>query len=175
VSGPGGLPWGGGLARGGEPGGEPPPAARRAAVETPALRLQYSPADPSPRSRSAIMWGRQCDLDARADCPLPIPSRIASTEEFIPPAQTPEQKRYEARLEEISEPAARKQGLSRRDFLRTGSGMAAALVALNDVFGPCYDVSAGEVQDQAAFRERWPKDQFIFDVQTHHVDVARNW
>ena len=90
------------------------------------------------------MWVRQCDLDAQADCPLPIPSRIASNEEFIPPVQTPEQARYEARLCEISDQAARKQGIDRRAFLRTGSGMAAALVALNEVFGPCYDVSAAE-------------------------------
>jgi predicted TIM-barrel fold metal-dependent hydrolase len=121
------------------------------------------------------MWVRQCDLDANADCPLPIPSRIASNEEFIPPIQTPEQRRYEARLHEISDAAARKQGLDRRAFLRSGSGMAAALFALNEVFGPCYDVSATEVDDQDAFRERWPKNQFIFDVQTHHVDVARQW
>jgi predicted TIM-barrel fold metal-dependent hydrolase len=121
------------------------------------------------------MWVRQCDLDAQSECPLPIPSRIASNEEFIPPPQTPEQRRYEERLKEISDQAARKQGMDRRSFLRTGSGMAAALLALNDVFGPCYDVSAQEVQDQDAFRERWPKNQFIFDVQTHHVDVARRW
>jgi predicted TIM-barrel fold metal-dependent hydrolase len=121
------------------------------------------------------MWVRQCELDAEADCPLPIPSRIASNEEFIPPAQTAEQRQYEARLKDISDHAARKQGMDRRTFLRTGSGMAAALVALNEVFGPCYDVSAAEVQDQEAFRERWPKNQFIFDVQTHHVDVARRW
>src|SRR6202040_2705954 len=43
------------------------------------------------------------------------------------------------------------------------------------VFGNCYDGTAAEVQNQDAFRERWPKDQFIFDVQTHHVDVARKW
>jgi predicted TIM-barrel fold metal-dependent hydrolase len=121
------------------------------------------------------MWVRQCDLDAGSELPLPIPSRIASNEEFIPPQQSPQQAEYEARLKDISDAAAQRQGLSRRDFLRTGSGMAAALVALNQVFGPCYDVSADEVQDQQAFRERWPKNQFIFDVQTHHVDVSRRW
>src|SRR5436190_6953692 len=99
------------------------------------------------------MWKRQCDLDAGSELPLPIPSRIVSNEEFIPPQQTPQQREYEARLGAISESAARAQGLSRRDFLRTGSGMAAALVALNEVFGPCYDVSADEVRDQDAFRE----------------------
>ena len=118
------------------------------------------------------MWIRQCETDAE---PLPIPSRIASNEEFIPPPQSPQQKQYEARLKVISAAAAKAQGLDRRTFLRTGSGMAAALVALNEVFGNCYDVSADEVQDQAAFAERWPKNQFIFDIQTHHVDVSRKW
>jgi predicted TIM-barrel fold metal-dependent hydrolase len=118
------------------------------------------------------MWTRECDLDAE---PLPIPSRIASNEEFIPPEQTPQQKEYEARLTTIAEDASKKQGLSRRDFLRTGSGLAAAMLALNQVFGNCYDVRADEVGNQDAFRERWPKEQFVFDVQTHHVDVTRRW
>jgi len=53
--------------------------------------------------------------------------------------------------------------------------MAAALTALNQVFGECYEVSADEVKDPKAFAEKWPKDQFIFDVQTHHVDVSKKW
>jgi len=121
------------------------------------------------------MWVRQCDLDATNEAPSPIPTRIASNEEFIPPPQMAEQRLFEARLTELSEKTARKQGLSRRAFLRTGSGMAAALFALNEVFGPCYQVSAAEVEDPKAFEEKWPKEQFIFDVQTHHVDVAKKW
>jgi predicted TIM-barrel fold metal-dependent hydrolase len=53
--------------------------------------------------------------------------------------------------------------------------MAASLVALNEVFGRCYEVSAEEAEDPKAFEEKWPKEQFIFDVQTHHVDVAQKW
>jgi predicted TIM-barrel fold metal-dependent hydrolase len=121
------------------------------------------------------MWVRQCDLDAESDFLPPIPSRIASNEEFVPPPQSAEQKQYEARLAEISERAAKRQGRSRRDFLRSGSGMAAALLALNQVFGDCYQVEADEVDDPQAFAEHWPKDQFIFDVQTHHVDVSKKW
>src|SRR4051812_23853241 len=121
------------------------------------------------------MWVRQCDLDAQNEFLFPIPTRIASNEEFIPPPQTAQQREYETRLLDLSEAAAKRQGLSRRSFLRTGSGMAAALVALNQVYGDCYDVSAAEVEDQDAFREKWPKGQFIFDVQTHHVDVSRKW
>jgi predicted TIM-barrel fold metal-dependent hydrolase len=121
------------------------------------------------------MWVRQCDLDAENDFLPPIPSRIASNEEFVPPPQSVEQKQYEDRLTQISERAARNQGRSRRDFLRSGSGMAAALVALNQVFGESYEVDAEEVDDPKAFEEHWPKDQFILDVQTHHVDVSRKW
>jgi predicted TIM-barrel fold metal-dependent hydrolase len=121
------------------------------------------------------MWVRQCDLDAQRDAPPPIPTRIASNEEFIPPPQSSEQQQVEARLAELSDEAARHQGVSRRDFLRSGSGMAAALLALNEVFGPCYEVSAEEARDPQAFAEKWPKDDFIFDVQTHHVDVRRQW
>ena len=43
------------------------------------------------------MWIRQCELDAQSDATLPIPSRIASNEEFIPPPQSREQQEYEAR------------------------------------------------------------------------------
>jgi predicted TIM-barrel fold metal-dependent hydrolase len=121
------------------------------------------------------MWVRQCELDAQSEAPAPIPTRIASNEEFIPPRQSPQQLEYEARLKDLSERAAQRQGVNRRDFLRTGSGMAAALFALNQVFGDCYEVKAEEVEDPKAFTEKWPKDQFIFDIQTHHVDVNKKW
>jgi hypothetical protein len=121
------------------------------------------------------MWVRKCDLDAAAEAPAPIPTQYVSNEEFVPPPQTPEQKAFEERLKEICEEPAKILGLSRRDFLRTGCGMAASLVALNQIFGPCYEVSADEVRDPKAFEEKRPKKQFIFDVQTHHVDVSRKW
>src|SRR5437879_4840714 len=97
------------------------------------------------------MWVRQCDLAAQGEAPPPIPSRIVSNEEFVPPPQSEQQKDYEARLAELSDSAAREQGLSRRAFLRTGCGMAAALMALNQVFGDCYEVAAEEVRDPKAF------------------------
>src|SRR5262245_28737388 len=121
------------------------------------------------------MWVRKCDLDARAEAPAPISAMYSSNEEFVPPPQTPQQKEYEARLADLGERGARHQGLSRRDFLKSGSGMAAALLALNQVFGDCYEVSAEEVKDKDAFEEKRPKKQFIFDVQTHHVDISRKW
>jgi uncharacterized protein len=132
------------------------------------------PARQPPKQKEIVMWVRQCELDAKG-LALPIPSRIVSNEEFIPPPQTKQQKKYERRALEIADQGAKAQGMDRRAFLRTGSGVAASLVALNEVFGRCYDVSAEEVQDQRAFAEKWPKNQFIFDVQTHHIDISRKW
>ena len=121
------------------------------------------------------MWKRQCELDALREAPSPIPTTISSNEEFIPPPQSEELKAVEARLQELSGTNAARLGMDRRHFLRTGPGMAAALLALNDVFGNFYDVSAAEAAEPKAFEEKWPKDQFIFDIQTHHVDVAGKW
>src|SRR5262245_2491247 len=120
------------------------------------------------------MWGRKCDLDAGQDVG-PIPTRVVSNEEFVPPPPSAELIEVEARLKAMSEEEAQRQGVDRRTFLRSGSGLAASLVVLNQVFGRCYEVGADEVKDPKAFEEKSPKDQFIFDVQTHHVDVSRKW
>ena len=121
------------------------------------------------------MWIRKCELDAQSDFRPPVPTQIISNEEFIPPPQSPELKAVEARLSDLAERNSRTLGMDRRSFLGSACGMAASLVALNEVFGPYYDVRADETKDPKAFEERWPKDQFIFDVQTHHVDVSRKW
>ncbi|MFQ3593574.1 MAG: amidohydrolase family protein [Gemmataceae bacterium] len=120
------------------------------------------------------MWVRKCDLDTPEEAP-PIPTRIISNEEFVPPPPSDELKQVDARLRAIAQAEADRRGTSRRDFLRSGSGMAAALLVLNEVFGRCYDVAADEVKDEGKFQEKSPKEQFIFDVQTHHVDVSQKW
>jgi predicted TIM-barrel fold metal-dependent hydrolase len=121
------------------------------------------------------MWKRSCELDISLEDQLPIPAKIISNEEFIPPPPTSEQQHYARRALELSETNAKKQNVDRRTFLRTSSGMACALTALNEVFGPCYQVQAAEMADPLTFKEPWPKDQFIFDMQTHHVDVSGKW
>src|SRR5262249_40986188 len=138
---------GGGVEESGRIG--PPPFSRepRASAGRARPRLAAKPTPPGAQT----MWVRPCELHSPPPTPLPIPARIASNEEFIPPPQSPQQKEYEARVHAISEQAARRQGLSRRDFLRTGSGMAAALLALNQVYGDCYAVEAAEVENQKAF------------------------
>ena len=47
--------------------------------------------------------------------------------------------------------------------------MAAALLAMNAVFGKFFDVLDVEAVEAAAFAERTGEPYFIFDVQTHYV------
>jgi hypothetical protein len=100
---------------------------------------------------------------------------MSSNEEFIPPAQSTRQKEWENRLRELADRNAKKLGLSRRAFLQTSAGMAATMVCFNEVFGKTYEVEPIEALDPAAFDERWPKTEFIFDNQTHHIDVESGW
>jgi predicted TIM-barrel fold metal-dependent hydrolase len=115
------------------------------------------------------MWIPKFVKDQLTGNDSPIPTQIISNEEFSPYPQTPNQKRVEARIHELADDRARRLGMTRRHFLRTSSGMAAAFVAMNDVFGPHFDVHAEETLDATAYAERWPKGQFVFDVQNHHV------
>jgi len=101
----------------------------------------------------------------------PVPTQMISNGEFNPLPQTAQQKQVEARIKELADIHGAKQGLDRRQFLRTSCGMAAAFVAMNSVFGNLFEVSEAEAADpaQAAERAEMLKGQFIFDVQTHFV------
>ena len=56
----------------------------------------------------------------------PVPTQVISNGEFNPIPQTERQKKVEARIKEMADQYGAKQGLNRRDFLRTSCGMAAA-------------------------------------------------
>ncbi len=117
---------------------------------------------------------RKCDYDAVRDLYLPIPTQIVSNEEFVPIPQTREQRQVEAKLNEIADDASKKLGVSRRGFLASSGGMAAAFLAMNAVFGcRSFDVDPSEVMEPGATAEKWPKNEFIFDIQTHHVAAGR--
>src|SRR5687767_10028772 len=117
---------------------------------------------------------RKCDYDAVRDLYLPIPTQIVSNEEFVPIPQTREQAQVEAKLNEIADSASKKLGISRRRFLASSGGMAAAFLAMNAVFGcRSFDVDPAEITEGDATGEKWPKPYFIFDVQTHHVAAGR--
>src|SRR5215472_15348107 len=80
----------------------------------------------------------------------PVPTQIVSNGEFNPLPQTAQQRRFEDRVKEIADAIAPKLGLDRRQFLRTGCGMAAE-------------------PDAAAERTNSLAGQFIFDDQVHFV------
>ena len=63
------------------------------------------------------------------DSGSPIPTRIVSNGEFNPLPQTKTQARVESRIAELADRLAPRVGLSRREFLKTSSGMAAAFLA----------------------------------------------
>jgi uncharacterized protein len=100
----------------------------------------------------------------------PIPTRMISNGEYMPVPQTEKQKRVEARIEELADEASRKLGISRRSFLRSSGGTAAALLAMNEVFGRFFNVSLVELFEPAAFAAAAPPgDLFVFDDQLHFV------
>ncbi len=115
-------------------------------------------------------WIQKCEVEEKH---LPIPTQIISTEEFAPIDQTDEQARVEHKLLEIASESSKKLGISRRKFLATSGGMAAAFLALNSVFGKFFDVDESELYEPFATDEKFPKPQFIFDIHTHHVAAPK--
>jgi predicted TIM-barrel fold metal-dependent hydrolase len=118
-------------------------------------------------------WIRKWAWDDATDGWSPIPTRVVSNEEYAPLAQTREQARVAAILGETTRQHTRALGISRRQFLASGPGLATALLAMNEVFGAFFDVAPVEALEPAAFAERSPGGQFVFDVQTHHVAAPR--
>jgi hypothetical protein len=101
----------------------------------------------------------------------PIPTRLVSSDEYLPIAQTERQRKVEARMNELGDAFGRKNGLSRRRFFQTAAGMTAAFAAMNEVYGPLFGASPAEARnvDLAQARADGLKDQFIMDVHTHFL------
>ena len=101
----------------------------------------------------------------------PIPTQVVASDEYYPIAQTERQKRVEARMKELGDKNARKNGMSRRQFFQTAAGMATAFAAMNDVFGPIYNVGKAEAAsvEAAAQQAQAMSGQFIMDVHTHFL------
>ena len=100
----------------------------------------------------------------------PIPTRMVSNGEYMPAPQTIQQKNVEARIQELSTHASKKLGIDRRRFLRSTGGMAAAFLAMNDVYGRFFDVEPIEMFEPSAYAQAaTPRDLFVFDDQLHMV------
>ncbi len=102
--------------------------------------------------------------------PSPVPTRMISNGEYMPAAQTVKQKQVETRIAELAEAAGKKLALDRRHFLSGPGGMAAAFIAMNEVFGRFFDVDLSEMFEPAAYAQSGaPRDLFVFDDQLHMV------
>jgi predicted TIM-barrel fold metal-dependent hydrolase len=101
----------------------------------------------------------------------PVPTQIVSNGEFNPLPQSREQQRVEARIKELADGLGSRHGMNRRQFLASSAGMAAAFLAMNEVFGPLFDVSPAEAQTPGVANQRAGalSKQFIIDAQTHFV------
>jgi predicted TIM-barrel fold metal-dependent hydrolase len=104
----------------------------------------------------------------------PIPTQMVSNGEYLPYPQTEKQKKVEARMVELADRASRKLGISRRQFLASSGGMAAAFVAMNDVFGKFFNVHPAEMFEPTAFAANGPpKNLFVLDTQLHIIRSSR--
>jgi predicted TIM-barrel fold metal-dependent hydrolase len=101
----------------------------------------------------------------------PVPTQVVSNGEFNPLPQTPEQARVEARVKGLADELGPRHGMSRRQFLASTAGMAAAFLAMNEVFGSVFEVSRAEAATPGLADVRAAKygGQLIVDVQTHFV------
>src|ERR1700735_4711018 len=84
----------------------------------------------------------------KASAATPIPTQIVSNGEYLPPTQSETQKRVERRIIELADENAKKLGLSRRQFMATGCGMAAAFLAMKEIYGTnVFQVDAAEAHE----------------------------
>jgi uncharacterized protein len=101
----------------------------------------------------------------------PIPTQVVSSDEFYPTPQTHSQREVEAKLLTMADEWGRHQGLTRREFFQSAAGMAAAFVAMNEVYGVLFGASRAEAQTPELARERADglRQQFIMDMHTHFL------
>jgi uncharacterized protein len=138
--------------------------------------------DRRPEYREADSWFSPAQLsqvtpaDAADALRSPVPTQMVSNGEYLPYPQTERQKRVEARLTQLADDASQRLGMSRRRFLLTSGGMAAAFLAMNDVFGPFFRVGREELYEHAAYAQASaPSDLFVLDTQLHTVRSSLNF
>ena len=127
--------------------------------------------------------------------PLPLPPGPITNGEFVPRPPSARDLHLHGEMCDAIDRAARRTGLDRRTFLRSASGVAAALATYN--LAACSSKGSGSaatstttsttVAPGGSFSSPPPEDvaacdaalqsrgEFIFDVHTHHVMPDRPW
>ena len=123
---------------------------------------------------------------------LPVDVLPCSNGEFIPPPPTPQQRMIMELAEQETDRWRRKFGLSRREFVRTAAAMSIGFWAIDAIgarFGNTRFGSYASAHNTAttdACDLEWAgrkgletlrnlPGEFIFDVQSHHVEPERLW
>jgi predicted TIM-barrel fold metal-dependent hydrolase len=116
---------------------------------------------------------------------LPVDVFPCSNGEFDPGPVTLQQQQVMALAEDATEQARRRFGMTRREFVRTAAAYTIGFWAIDQVMGTqwgSYTASAHNTNTWSACDLEWPHAQlnnlpgeFIFDVQSHHVDPHGKW
>jgi len=112
---------------------------------------------------------------------LPIKVDSTSNGEFIPQALSEASLEANKTALKRADQNARRLGQERRKFLVSVSGAASTLLAFNEVNaasgsrGSSYVLPFESGLDEAAAKSALDGDEFIFDVQGHHVGNIESW
>jgi uncharacterized protein len=116
---------------------------------------------------------------------LPVDVLPVSNGEFLPESPTQEQLAIMALADEETEKARSRFNMSRREFVRTAAAFSIGVWAINQVTGTTwggYNAYGHNTLTNAACDLEHPNAQlhnrpgeFIFDVQSHHVDPNGTW
>jgi hypothetical protein len=112
---------------------------------------------------------------------LPIKLDATSNGEFAPIPLDAAAQQARALADVRSDALARRIGLGRREFLVSTLGAAATLAAHSEAFaaagkrGGRYEIAAEASAEPAAAEAAIGGDEFIFDVQLHHVNPRGAW
>jgi uncharacterized protein len=122
-------------------------------------------------------WKRDLD-DMSQDMPLDV--MPISNGEFIPLPPTREERAIMELQEAEGERIRRRLGMSRRDFVRSAAALAVGFWAVDQVMGrgianADHTTGADCVLDYPNAQLNNLPGEFIFDIQTHHVDEDGLW
>ena len=109
----------------------------------------------------------------------PIPFHHGSNGEFVPREPDEKVRRAEELYRRMVDERAPRLGMSRRAFIDSMAGTATALAVIQQL-GGCgddggYPIDGGATWDADQACEELGGDQFVFDVQTHHVNPEGAW
>ncbi len=112
---------------------------------------------------------------------LPIKLDTATNGEFAPVPLGPELVLARTLAHKHAARNAARLGLSRRAFLSSACGAASTLLAMNQAFaragprGGFFELEAESALEPALAQARVGGDEFIFDIQGHHVNPNGRW